>query len=223
MSKRSIKQQAKYAEKKILEQNKDFYANIAESKFGSVNVKQHRRPLSLYIAAAVVAAVTLTFVLIFPLLEGLSKEYSSENNVVEDISISQFNSYIGKLEFVALDKYTYRYNRVYDSVSKDTLFLVLRVSTNEGIKASVYFYTNKFFEEYTAGFIDEKDGSFQANGFSMNYRLDITAIDELFNLFYYKAFGTYQKINIYIEHEQMCIGNQSNFFDFVKQSIKVKK
>lgn len=248
MKKRSVKKQARETENKILENNKEWIDGFIKQNYPDENKKRKKKnvsafavgqpktavrssrssvavvgTLSVVVAICLIAAI-VAFALLFnptvpvPLPK---KNYLTENEKNAESDILELNSGLKDFSVKLEEGFDGKLNRIYDSISNDTLYYSLdiaKIETTEMIL--IHFYVNKdFLNRKTIK--DIGNASTQTIGvFEILYNEEKVNEDWAYKL-QYNAITEYNEVSIYIEYEQYSLDGTSNLFNFIEQTFIV--
>lgn len=216
---KSLKQQAKETENKILENNKDFYNEIVNQYFPEQETKSKRKLVLQVSSIAVVCVLIIAGItaLLFNVVKEDKVEYLLENEIGVDSNISELHS-AAPWYYINTKENIYQVTRTYDSVSGDNLYFEVNITNNtyaETIKINLYInpkYKSK--KELPTNNIQEK----QIKGVVVRYNERISQNSGLYD-FSYKANYKQGKNELYIEYKQTWIDENTHFFEFLEGII----
>lgn len=223
--KKTLRQQAKDVNIKILENNEDFYNEIVNQYFPEKEPKPKRK---LVLKLSSIASACLLFIaginiLLYCFLNVDNVEYLMENEVVEDSNIVELQNLAPW--FSISQEYTYQVTQTYDSISEDILYFEIIISGNNFVeKASIYLYINpnyktrkQLIKEEVKELYEIKD--MNINGTEVHYIEKVSQNSYGLYIFSYKAQYEQGKNEIYIEYEQTWIDENTHFFAFLEEMI----
>lgn len=217
--KRSFKAQIRYAKKKILEEDKEFYNEVKAQYYPEKEAHSKKR---LLLKVGAVAACFLLIgiclsVILVNTLKNEPSEYLLENEVVENINIYDLQKSVLWFPIDESSDSEYHITRIYDSLSGDNLYFEVRIEGNtfaEKVKINIYTnpkYKNKHI--LSGNDIVTKE----INNISVQYTENIS--NKGLYTFNYTAQFTKEKADVYIEYNQVWYENNTHFFKFLEEII----
>lgn len=227
MKRLTPKQQAKFAEKKILKDNEGFYNDIVKSHFSEK--KSHTKRIAILgsSAASVILTVVLCLVFLLPsnlgpgIVDPPKKHYLLENEVSVPSDIEELNLNLSGVIINLTSRYDFKIQRTYDSESNDNLFFLISIAGEDTFETvKIYVYINPDYE-HKKQTIEEPIKTKNIGGFDVEYKESITKdSDEIFT-FIYVAKTAHENLAIYLEYEQLWFKEETNFFNFFEETIKL--
>lgn len=216
---KSLKQQAKETENKILENNKDFYNEIVNQYFPEQETKRKRKLVLQVSSIAVVCVLIIAGItaLLFNVLKEDNVEYLLGNEIGVDSDINELQN-AAPWFYINTDENICQVTRTYDSVSGDNLYFEVNIRNYtfaEEIKINLYInpkYISK--KELPSNDIQEKE----IKGITVRYNERISQNPGIYN-FSYKANYKQGKSELYIDYKQKCIDENTHFFEFLEGII----
>lgn len=225
MKKRGFKQQVKFAEKAITEENKEWYENFVKTQFPARKEEKRKRKKILLSFSSVLAVVFVAVIGIFVTLpkatepEEEGKFYYAENISSTVAEFAEVNNSIEVIKINASDIYELRAERVYDSISEDVLYYRVQFESEETHETVLLeFYVNPYYPSERT--LKNEPTEYVFKGNPLKYDLQITNNDVPFFI-HYTAILKIENLEIYIDYEQFSIDEQSNFFEFLEQTIDI--
>lgn len=218
--KKTLKQQAREVEKKILEDNEDFYNEIVKQYFPKNDTKPKRKRILQISCIAVACAVLIACIttLMFNLLKENKVDYLMENEVVEEIDIDKLKSLIPWF-YINTEENIYRSSRTYDSLSGDNLYIEVDITNAklaEMIKINLYINPKyKYKKELFPNNIQER----KIKGVTVSYNEEISQNSYGLYDFSYTAIYKQDKNEIFMLYKQTWIDENSHFFEFLDEMI----
>lgn len=226
MKKRSFRQQAKFAEKSILEKNKKRYEEFMDAEFPGYLAKKRKRREIVFSISTVLVLFVFAFMGIFVTLppsasgDSETKKYFSENIIFETLDLAGANLRLNGVKVNLDEKYTTLIQRAYDSVSGDDLYYRFQ-ATNEDITfetIDIEIYVNPYYEDKNS--LKHEPITYLFKDVEMQYNLYVTDEDFAFTV-NYKAVMEHDGWSMYIDYEQLSADEQGGFFGFLEQSIEI--
>lgn len=215
--KKTLKDQARQAEQKILEDNKDFYNNITHKYFSEKpTLKRNLIKASSIVTACLLVVAFLSIALYAVFKE--EPEYLLQNEVTIDSDINELNNVVPWCPINNIDEFIYRVTRTYDSISGDNLYFKLKINIESfSEKAVIYLFVNSKYKS-NKELTDIK--SIKINGIDINYEEKFFIDSDEKNNFNINALFKKNGIEIYIEYNQIWYENDTHFFEFLKNIIQ---
>ena len=227
MKKRSFKQQVKYAEKAILEEDKERHEKFMCAQFSECNKREQRHKrkklwVSFSSVLAVVFVAVIGVVITLPVSEDEREKntYFAENITAVTIELSEVLENLDGVKISIGENYESSVERVYDLVSGDVLFYRIRYRDYEIEYENVIieFYVNPDYEN--TKILNDEPETYLMNGKLLNYNLFITDDDWAY-IINYRCVMKNENWEMYIDYEQFSEDEQSNFFAFLEQSVEI--
>ena len=221
MKGRTPKQQAKYAEKKILEENEDFYNSIIAENYPKKG-KLTKRIMG-FAGTAVTAALTLTVCLVLFLPDASdtpSKRYLLENEDSVSSSLVELNANVEGIEFVVDTQYGCKVMRAYDLEYNDNLYFYADILSADTLESIImYVYINPLYEHQMN--VNQKFiKNTKIGGFQLDYEENISKDEDDIFTFTYIASTEYESVVVYLEYTQLWFEEETNFFNFFEKTVK---
>ena len=226
MKKRGFKQQVKFAEKAITEENKEWYENFVKTQFPARKEEKRKRKKILLSFSSVLAVVFVAVIGIFVTLpkatepEEEGKFYYSDNIRFHVIELIEVNNNLKDVQIKANEIYGLNVERAYDLISEDVLYYRIQLK-NEYVTyetVSLEFYVNPYYPSERT--LKNEPTEYVFKGNTLKYDLQINDNDWAY-IIHYTAILKVENLEIYIDYEQFSIDEQSNFFEFLEQTIDI--
>ena len=217
--KRSFRKQNQIAEQRILDDNADIRDKIVRQYYPPKQAPVRRRALLLKVGSVAFACLLIVSVLTVVVTQVFREEdhkYLLQNEVVETIDVNDLYK-----EYTWL-KTVYDWNimtatRTYDSVSGENLYFeVDLVGSVFAETVDIYLYVNRYYTNRLT--ISEKSiESTKINGIEIKYNGSASVDSD--SLYHFNYFAQYNKdkVDIYLEYQQMWFEDDPHFFTFLQE------
>jgi len=233
----AVKSNVSKVQQELMSGSKDWRADHVAGIFEAQKPKRSKKPVirrkSIWIsfgsavAAAMILITGLYFVLplLFPPNEPV-RNYSNATRVEAASDIIELNVYLKEhdLSIVFEELYELKVFRVYAEEYNQTLFFILHFESADWIKSGeMTLYVYPLFRPGAIGiyaYTQSTAGEFDVR-FHREY--EYLVIDDYLTIYtiFYRALIEFNYVIIYIEYTQLSPVNDSNFFDFVKNTLRI--
>lgn len=222
MKRLTPKQQAKYAEKKILEENEDFYNEIVSAHY-SMEKKRTKYIVGWAGSAGfVILTVVLCLVFLLPnnsMPPDSQKHYLLENEVSVASDLEELNSILEGFSLSIALGYEYLVRRYYDAEFNDNLYFILSIEGENTFETiSIYVYINPLYDRQKQ-LVEERIRVTKIGIFQVHYEENTSVDQDDIYTFNYAAKTEYEDITVYIEYEQLWFEDDTNFFNFFEETF----
>lgn len=218
--KKTLKAQARQTEKKILEENKDFYNDITHKYFSKKSTPKRKVLLkACSIATACLLVVACLSIALYSAFKWKEPEYFVQNEVVIDSDINEINSIAPWFQIGDKEEYLYQIIRIYDSVSGDNLYFEVSLNSKSYFETIyVYLYINPYYKLQHNLFGDDIM-DIEINGINVSYEENIEFSNEKYDLNYQAQYKK-GKNKVFIKYNQVWPENDTHFFEFLEDFIQ---
>lgn len=226
MKKRGFKQQVKFAEKAITEENKEWYENFVKTQFPARKEEKRKRKKIMLSFSSVLAVVLVAVIGVCVTLPKTSapeeegKFYYADNMRFEFVGIAEVNDILKDVYITANEIYALNVERAYDLISNDTLFYKIQLKNADETYENVTleFYVNPDYKSEKS--LENEPLEYLFKNKTLTYNRKIIDNDWSYTI-HYSAILEIENLEIYIDYEQFSIDEQSNFFEFLEQTIDI--
>lgn len=220
MKKSALDRHIEELEKEIHQRNQGFYDDYVAKYYPKDVKKKNSFIISLSLLLVFIFIATAATVAIV-LKRETGKQYLLENEVTVNSTIDELNSIQSDFILTIVDEYSIeKVNRIYDEISNDTLYFKITLHRNDELEnAEMVFYVNENYEHNKQ--LQSVDGTFEIDNVTYTYNVAVNNA-EIAWFYNYNATATINKTDIYLMYKETSLTEESNFENFLSQTIKAK-